>query len=243
MPYEDIVVDPAFTGPPSVAQGGYACGRLARFVPGAAEVTLRKPVPLGVALRVDSCDGGVAMYDGSTLVATAAPGRLDLAVPAPPTVAEASLASAAFPGFATHPYPGCLVCGPDRSDDVAFQIFPGPLAGRDLLAAVWNPGNGAASDGAVGTEFAWAALDCPAGWAAAWFASRVGTPAGPAVLGRMTAQLYEPVPANDVRILIGWLIGRSGRKLDAASALFSRSGTLLGLSRQTWITLAGGVTR
>ena len=95
----------------------------------------------------------------------------------------------------------------------------------------------------LAVEFAWAALDCPAGWAAGWFASRVGTPAGPAVLGRMTARLYEPVPADEARILVGWLIGRSGRKLDAASALFSRSGTLLGLSRQTWITVADGVTR
>jgi hypothetical protein len=243
MPYEDIVVDPAFTGPPSVAQGGYACGRLARFVPGAAEVTLRKPVPLGTALRVDTCDDGVAMYDGSTVVATAVSSRVDLAVPAPPTLAEAALASAAFPGFQTHPFPGCLVCGPDRSDDVAFRVFPGPIAGRDLLAAVWNPGSGAVSDGFVRTEFAWAALDCPAGWAATSFATRIGTPAGPAVLGRMTAQIYQPVPADDARILVGWLIGRSGRKLDAASALFSPSGTLLGLSRQTWITLANGVTR
>jgi hypothetical protein len=243
MPYEDIVVDPAFTGPPSVAQGGYACGRLARFVPGAAEVTLRKPVPLGVALRVESYDDGVAMYDGSTVVATAASSRVDLAVPEAPTLAEASLASAAFPGFATHPFPGCLVCGTERSDDVAFQLFPGPLAGRDLLAAVWHPGDGAVSDGVVRTEFAWAALDCPAGWAAAWFASRLGTPAGPAVLGRMTARIYEPIPAGDACILVGWLIGRSGRKLDAASALFAPSGHLHGLSRQTWITVATGVTQ
>jgi hypothetical protein len=200
-------------------------------------------VPLGVALRVESCDDGVAMYDGSTVVATAVSSRVDLAVPAPPTLAEASLASAAFPGFATHPYPGCLVCGTERSDDVAFQIFPGPLAGRDLLAAVWRPGNGAVSEGVVRNEFAWAALDCPAGWAAAWFATRVGTPATPAVLGRMTTRILEPIPADDARILVGWLIGRSGRKLDAASALFSPSGTLLGLSRQTWITLADGVAR
>jgi hypothetical protein len=243
MPYEDIVVDPAFTGPPSAAQGGYVCGRLAQFVTGVAEVTLRRPVPLGVALRVESCDDGVSLYDGSAVVATAVPGRVDLAVPAAPTLAEASLASAAFPGFAAHPFPGCLVCGTDRSDDVAFQIFPGPLPERDVLAAVWRPGDGAVSDGVVRTEFTWAALDCPAGWAAAWLPVGVGTPAGPAVLGRMTARIHEPVPADDACILVGWLIGRSGRKLDAASALFSPSGKLHGLSRQTWITLADGVTR
>jgi hypothetical protein len=240
MPNEDVVIDPAFTGPPSAAQGGYVCGLLARYVPGDAEVTLRRPVPLGVALRVETSDDGVLVYDGSTVVAAAASSRLDLDAPQPPTLAEASRASAAFPGFAAHPFPGCMVCGTDRSDAVAFRIFPGPLAGRDLLASVWNPGEHAVLDGAVRTEFAWAALDCPAGWAAAWF----GTADGPAVLGRMTARLDGPVPADEAYVVVGWLAGRSGRKLDAGSALYSPSGTLRGVSRQTWITLAdAAVTR
>jgi hypothetical protein len=234
MPNEDVVVDPAFTGPPSAAQGGYVCGLLARYVPGDAEVTLTRPVPLGVALRVETREDGVLVYDGSTVVAEAASSRLDLDVPQPPTLAEASLASEAFPGFAAHPFPGCVVCGTDRSDAAAFRIFPGPLAGRDLLASVWYPGEHAVSDGVVRTEFAWAALDCPAGWAAAWF----GTSDRPAVLGRMTARLYEPVLPDEAYILVGWLAGRSGRKLDARSALYSPSGTLRGFSRQTWITLA-----
>jgi hypothetical protein len=238
MRNEDVVVDPDFTGPPSAGQGGYVCGLLARYVPGDAEVTLKRPVPLGVALRVETGDDGVLVYDGSTVVAAAVSSRLDLDAPPPPTLAEASRASTGFPGFAAHPVPGCVVCGTDRSDAAAFRIFPGPLAGRDLLAAVWRPGPRAGSNGAVGAEFVWAALDCPAGWAAASF----GTPTGPAVLGRMTARVDRPVLAAEAYILVGWLAGRSGRKLDAGSALYSSSGTLHGLSRQTWITLADAVT-
>jgi hypothetical protein len=127
-----------------------------------------------------------------------------------------------------------VVCGTDRYDPAAFRVFPGPLDGRDLLAAVWQPGEHAGSDGVAGAESVWAALDCPAGWAAAWFA----TLDGPAVLGRMTARVDEPVPVGEAQIVVGWLAGRSGRKLDARSALYSPSGTLRGLSRQTWITLA-----
>jgi len=234
MPNEDVVVDPAFTGPPSAAQGGYACGLLARYVPGDAEVTLKRPVPLGVALRVETRADGATAYDGSTVVATAASRRLDLEVPRPPTLAEASRASDAFPGFAAHPFPGCVVCGTGRSDPAAFRIFPGPLAGRDLLASVWHPGEHAVSDGVVRTESAWAALDCPGGWAAAWF----GAPGETAVLGKMTARVYEPVLVGGPYILVGWFAGRSGRKLYAGSALFSPSGVLRGVSHQTWITLA-----
>ena len=54
----------------------------------------------------------------------------------------------------------------------------------------------------------------------------------------MTARIYGPVSADEAYILVGWFAGRSGRKLDAGSALYSSSGTLRGLSRQTWITLA-----
>ena len=51
------------------------------------------------------------------------------------------------------------------------------------------------------------------------------------------ARVYEPVLAGEAHVVVGWFAGRSGRKLDAGSALYSSSGTLRGLSRQTWITL------
>jgi hypothetical protein len=234
VPNREIVIDLAFEGPPASAQGGYACGLLAPHLPADAEITLKKPVRLGVALRLEPRDGGVALYDGQTIVAEAVTTRLESRAPEPPTVAEASAASTAYPGFAANAFPRCVVCGPERTDADAFRIFPGPLADRDLLAAVWHPTGGALADGSIKPEYAWAALDCPAGWAAMWF----GHAGRPAVLGRMAAWLAEPVAAHEAHVLVGWLEGGSGRKLYAGSALYSPSGTLQGFSRQTWITIA-----
>ena len=125
-------------------------------------------------------------------------------------------------------------CGTGRTDAVALRLFPGPLVGRDLVAAVWYPGSDATADGLIRPEFAWAALDCPGGWAAI----RFGRVDRPAVLGRMAARLLEPITAQSAHIVVGWLEGVSGRKLAAGSALYSRDGVLQGFSRQTWITLA-----
>jgi hypothetical protein len=231
----EIVIDPAFEGPPASAQGGYTCGILARHLPDDAEITLRKPVPLGTGLRLAPFGGGLALHDGDELVAEGASTRLADRVPDPPTFAEALAATASFPGLRAHPFPRCVACGTGRTDTVALGIFPGPLATRLLLAAVWYPSTDAIEDGCLRPEFAWAALDCPGGWAAAHF----GQVNRPAVLGRMAARLVPPIEAQDAHIVVGWLQGVSGRKLTAGSALYSRDGVLQGFARQTWITLAG----
>ena len=53
-----------------------------------------------------------------------------------------------------HPFPTCVVCGPDRADDHAFRIFPGPVSGADgLHAATWTPSATlAGADGYVSPE-------------------------------------------------------------------------------------------
>jgi hypothetical protein len=230
---QEMVIDPSYEGPPGSANGGYTCGLLARYLGADAEVTLRKPVPLGVTLRVEPHDGGVALRREDMLIAEASQGTVDGRVPSPPTLVEARAASAAYPGYASHPYPGCVGCGTDRTDPAALRIFPGPVPGRELVAAVWQP-TAAAADGAIRPELAWTALDCPAGWAALCF----GRVEGPAVLGRMAARLEEPIEAGEAYIVVGWVEGVTGRKLYAGSALYSPTGALHGLSRQTWITVA-----
>jgi hypothetical protein len=65
----------------------------------------------------------------------------------------------------------------------------------------------------------------------------------PAVLGRMAARLSQPIVAQSVHIVVGWLQGVSGRKLTAGSALYARDGVMQGFSRQTWITLDAGTSR
>ncbi|TDV56412.1 hypothetical protein [Actinophytocola oryzae] len=231
MSKQKIIIDPVFEGPPAWAHGGYACGVVARHVAGDAEVTLRRPVPLGSALRLSPQDGGVALHDGNTLVAEGATTTLTDDVPPPPSFAEALAATASFPGLRAHPYPRCVGCGTDRTDAVALRVFPGPLVGRDLVAAVWYPGEDATADGLISRAFAWAALDCPGGWAATHF----GKVDRPAVLGRMAARLAPAIEAREAHLVVGWLEGVSGRKLTAGSALFSRDGVVQGVSRQTWV--------
>jgi hypothetical protein len=239
MPNREIVIDPVYEGPPASAHGGYACGTLAQFLPADAEVTLRAPVPLGTPLEIAPNQGGLALYAGTTLVAEGGSTRLANDAPEPPAFAEALAATASFPGLRSHPYPRCLGCGTGRTDTVALRLFPGPLAARDLVAAVWYPSSEATAGGLIRPEFAWAALDCPGGWAAI----RFGKVDRPAVLGRMAARLLQPIEAHSAHIVVGWLEGVSGRKLAAGSALYSRDGVLQGFSRQTWITLANPGTR
>jgi hypothetical protein len=239
MPNREIVIEPAFEGPPASAHGGYACGTLAPYLPADAEITLRAPVPLGTALQIAPQNGGLALYAGTSVVAEGVSTRLANGAPEPPAFAEALAATASFPGLRSHPYPGCLGCGTGRTDTVALRLFPGPLAGRDLVAAVWYPSGDATAGGLIRPEFAWAALDCPGGWAAIHF----GRVDRPAVLGRMAARLLQPIRAHSAHIVVGWLDGVSGRKLTAGSALYSRDGVLQGFSRQTWITLANPGTQ
>jgi hypothetical protein len=230
---QKIVIDRSFEGPPGCAHGGYACGILASHLAADAEITLRRPVPLDTALRLTRHDGGLALHDGDALVAEGAATRLDDHAPRPPTFAETLTATASFPGLRSHPYPRCVGCGTSRTDPLALRIFPGPLDSREIVAAVWYPGSDATAGGQLRPEFAWAALDCPGGWAAMCF----GRVDGPAVLGRMAARLRPPLTAHSAHLVVGWLDGVSGRKLTAGSALYTREGVLQGFSRQTWITV------
>jgi hypothetical protein len=206
---------------------------LARHLAADAEITLRRPVPLGTELQITLGNGVLALHDENDLVAEGASTRLENSAPEPPTFAEALAATASFAGLRSHPYPRCVGCGTGRTDLLAMRIFPGPLVARDLVAAVWYPGGDAMADGLIKPEFGWAALDCPGGWAAI----RFGRVNQPAVLGRMAARLSPTITAHSAFIVVGWLASASGRKLAAGSALYTRDGVMQGLSRQTWITL------
>ena len=69
-----IIIDKRYCGPPNSGNGGYVCGRLARHIPGGAEVTLRAPPPLDKPLDVVATDDGLwELRDGATVVATGRP--------------------------------------------------------------------------------------------------------------------------------------------------------------------------
>jgi hypothetical protein len=217
----EIVIDPHFNGPPGTGNGGYACGRVAAFLGGRAEVTLRRPPPLGRPLSVEERGEGVLVLDRAELVAEARPAEVAIEPPAPPTLEEATEASRRYPGFEHHAYPTCFVCGPLHEDGL--RIFSGQLPGSDVVAAPWTPGDH------VGPEFVWAALDCP-GAIAVGFPER-----GDFVLGRLAATIDRVPGSDEACVVVGWPLGREGRKAEAGTALYAADGELLGIARSTWI--------
>ncbi|HUQ22097.1 MAG TPA: hypothetical protein VM049_03700, partial [Gaiellaceae bacterium] len=86
---ENITIDRRYRGPTQSANGGYAAGRLAAFVAGPAEVTLRLPPPLERPLAVADEDRRVLLLDGDAVVAEAEPRALELEPPPALSLAEA----------------------------------------------------------------------------------------------------------------------------------------------------------
>lgn len=236
-----LVVAPRFCGPPDSANGGYACGLIAAYFDGQAEVTLRRPPPLGRPLAVErDGEGPVRVLDGDVLIAegTGSPGDLMVELPGPVTVRDARTAGArsrlrAHPD--EHPFPTCFVCGPARRPPDGLGIMPGPVAGRCLSADAWYPdGTLAQADGNLAPEFVWAALDCAGAIGALGDAAPDGAPY---VLGRFAARQLGAIRAGEPHVVTGWRLATEGRKLLAGSALFTATGQPVGVARATWIRL------
>jgi hypothetical protein len=241
---QQIVISRRFCGPPDSGNGGYACGLVAAHVHGIAEVTLRRPPPLDTALAVvPGHDGSVRLVDGDQLVAEGRIRDVDLGidVPAPVGIAEAEAAGrgAWFVRHPEeHPFPTCFVCGPQRAADDGLHILVGPVPERDVAADAWTPSPDlAAADGVVRPELVWAALDCSGGIGS--FGMDLGRASAPFVLGRLAARVVGPVRVGEPHAVVGWRIGRDGRKLGAGSAMFTDAGELVALARATWIQLSG----
>jgi hypothetical protein len=230
-----VTIDPRFCGPAGSANGGYTAGILAGALGAApAEVTLRRPPPLGRALELVRGDERVELRDGELLVAEAAPGEVELEPPAAVGLDEAQRAARRYPGLVRHAFPTCFVCGPERREHDGLRIFAGPVDGRGVVAAPWTPDTTLAdADGRVRAEFVWAALDCPG-------AIAVGYPErGETLLGRIAARTLSLPRVGEPHVVIGWPLGEDGRKLYAGTALFSAAGELRALARATWIAPPG----
>ena len=214
-----LTIDRRYRGPLHSANGGYTAGRLAAYVGGPAEVTLRLPPPLDRPLAVAQEDDRVLLLDGEVLVAEARSGHPEVD---PPTVtlAEAGDAARRHVRFAGENFSECFSCGVRPDDGLCIHV--GPVAGRDLHAAPWRARE-------VSPEVVWAAIDCAGAYA-------VGGPGrGEVVLGRMAAEIRRLPDENEQCIVVSWPLGEDGRKLHAGTALFSAGGELLALARQTWI--------
>ena len=217
-----LVIPRRFNGPPESANGGYAAGAVAALLGGEAEVTLRSPPPLDRPLEIVERNTSVEVRDDETLVATAARVEWELELPEPVSLPEAEAARKRYAGFEHHAYSTCFTCGPDRADGLA--IFPGPVEGRELVAAPWIP-----PADEIPPEYVWAALDCPSGWAIDTF-NRVGV-----LLGRMAARVVGRLESGVPYVVVGWGRRREGRKREAASAIFTPNGEPVAYARSTWV--------
>jgi hypothetical protein len=237
----DITIARRFCGPPTSGNGGYSCGRLAAFIDGPAEVTLRAPPPLDVAMTVERADTGVKLIHGGQLIAEAKPARdFSLEVPAPPSWAEALAAGKRYNGLHHHPYGTCFVCGPQRAEGDGLRIFCGPWK-NGMVAGTWAPDATLADDrGLVAPEFLWSAIDCPGSWSVIGRTdAEAPVPAAPAtvLLGRLTGRLYRPLRVGEECTALGWFIDAEGRKYHVGTAIHTRAGELVAASRGTWLVL------
>ncbi len=233
------VIESRFRGPAESGNGGYVCGVLARFLePAPAEVTLRLPPPLDRPLAVESIDGNaVAMRDDDAIVAEGRPtGALELELPSPVDVEEASAALESSPLQNEHPFPACFVCGPERGKGDGLRVTCGPIVSGKAVAAPWHVDDSLPlEEGTIAPELVWSVLDCPGG-IAAMLVPNVGV----CVLGRLTARIDGGIEPGSTCVAMGWPIDRDGRKLQAGSAIFSEQGELLACGLATWIELKSG---
>jgi hypothetical protein len=238
-----LTVPSRFNGPPASGQGGYSSGALAAHLEGPAAVSLRRPVPLDEELEVrveeragEGDDEGASTAPAGT-VAKAFDGAGELvaeAVPAPPlapwdapqvTLQAARRAKNSYAPPPDGTFDHCFVCGRARHD--GFGVFPGPVAGTDLVATPWTPPNWSAdSAGEVLPEFVWSALDCPGYFAVHHEDLTL------AFLARMQSEVRAPLRVGVEYVAVGRPLARDGRKGFAATAILDADGELLAQSEQ-----------
>jgi hypothetical protein len=234
-----LIIPARFNGPPGSANGGLTAGRLAAAVTVnvPVRVTLLAPPPLDVALQLRAVDERVGAFVDDIEVARAE--RTDeVGDPvAPVAFPEAVMAAARYAGLAAHPFPTCFVCGPARPDRDGLEVFAGPVGpGRTAAPFVPRPEHTADVHHSgigthIGLDLVWAALDCPGGWA-------TELPARPAVLGRMTAMVFDVPAVGEHCVVVGQLDGREGRKAFTRTTAYGADGRELGRAASVWIEIA-----
>jgi hypothetical protein len=223
---ESVSIPERFNGPLENGNGGYCAGVAAGFLEGAAEASLRRPVPLDTSLDVvGEGDGSVRVLDGEALVEARSAPELEVEVPAPVSPHEAHLAATRYRGRSDGVFSRCFVCGRARED--AFGVFAGAVEGRELVASPWTPPSWTAgANGEVLPEFVWSVLDCPT-----YFALYAEGELPMSVLARLTARVDAPVIAGTEHVVIAWPIEIDGRKHHAGAAVLSPGGEPLAIGR------------
>jgi hypothetical protein len=233
---EIALIEGRFRGPAGVGNGGYVAGVMAAALgTQPAETTLPRGWPFDTALTLRRHPDRVEALDAEgTIIAEAREVSLDLAPPPPPSRAEAAAATAWFlESPFSHSTGLCFACGSARPEGDGLRVFTGRVEGRPgLSAALWRPNPCYADEmGRIRPEFLWSALHC-----AGSFAFTLGAGPQGMLLGRMAGWLEGSVAPGEDCVVIGWQIGREGRKLTAGTAIFGADGGLRGIARSLWIT-------
>lgn len=226
-----VTIASRFCGPPGAGNGGYVAGMLAAQFGDSAKVNLRAPAPLEKPLAVSLADGVATLRDGPALIAEARAASVDLEVPAPPPFAVAERALQSFRGYDRHLFPRCFVCGPERAPGDGLRIFPLPADRKGVpLAAAWRPDQTLADDaGRVRAEYLWGALDCPGGFT-------IPHAEGAMIFtGELDARIEHRPRAGEACVVMGWPIGREGRKHLVGAAVFTEAGVRCAVARAIWI--------
>jgi hypothetical protein len=180
MPSHELTIDPGFAGMPGVAHGGYVAGLLTVALGASGtRARLRRPVPTGRALQIEHAAGAqIELRNRERLLAEGAAADVLVRVPDAVSAREAEAATQRFADLA-HPFPMCVCCGPDHAGGL--HVFPGPVAGRGVVAAHWVPSERlAGADGRLPRELVRGArLRAAVGTDAPLAARDVGSQRGP----------------------------------------------------------------
>jgi hypothetical protein len=238
----ELVFDYRFEGPPNITQGGYLSGMMAVCLGSkTVEVTMRHPTPMGKPLVMDTnMPNRVLILDGDKLLNEGRPAELEIEIPDPITLEDARRASLRH---VTEPRTNCFGCGSARSEDDGLHLRSGPVEGRDLVAIDWTPqaaAVGADNGQEVPEPVVWAAMECST--ARAMELGGLRREDELFLLGRMTTNVLALPQVGQPCFMMGWPVGRDGRKIKLAGTLHDQDGRVLVISQLLFITLKQGVT-
>lgn len=223
-----------FCGPPRSGNGGYTAGMVGKHLGNNVEVTLKRPIPVDETMHVVANPAGTAtLLHADCEIASARVVALELDIPEAIPFSQAEAARARYPGHQAHPFPNCYVCGINRRCGDGMRLFTG-VVDDGVVASSWIPSAEAVHDEPiVRPEIICAALDCPGAWA---LISRYGIK-GPFVLGRLTYRLERPLYAGERYVVMGWSLGREGRKSFCGTAIYDAEGAVCAAAGATWFQI------
>ncbi|GBF38766.1 hypothetical protein [Leptospira johnsonii] len=242
MKIDNMILPKRFCGPPKTGNGGFTAGILVEAVESdAAEIRLLNPTPVETSILMESEKGQRGtIYDSSkkilaTLKSIADEEFSEYKLPVVPDLEEAKKISASYPGFTTHPFPTCFVCGPKREVNDGMRIFVGPAPQQNgfenLMVGHWLPDETLSSqNGFVRDAVIWGALDCPGGFSAVLDEPQL------IVLSKIRGKIIERPKIGENYTVVSWRLQKMSRAFKVMTGIFkSDSKRLFAIAEALWL--------